>query len=140
MEKTKTDYVRLEREVLEIMEIEGRLQDEGATREDIDRIEAIADAGSPRAEFDIGMCIYCGIQREADKETAFRWFERSRKHANSEIQFQLCYVYFTNGMKEEADDCVRRMVEDDPEYAMSMLKKIDRGWPVGDAMPDSLHL
>lgn len=129
MEKSKADYVRLEREALEIMEIEGRLQDERATREDIDRIEAIANGGSPRAEFDIGMCIYCGIQREADKTLAFRWFERSRKHASSEIQFQLCYVYFTNGMKEEADDCVRRMVEDDPEYAISMLKGMKDGAP-----------
>lgn len=129
MEKSKTDYVRLEREALEIMEIEGRLQEERATREDIDRIEAIADGGSPRAEFDIGMCIYCGIQREADKRLAFRWFERNRKHASSEIQFQLCYVYFTNGMKEEADDCVRRMVEDDPEYAISMLKGMKDGAP-----------
>lgn len=129
MEKSKTDHVRLEREALEIMEIEGRLQEERATREDIDRIEAIADGGSPRAEFDIGMCIYCGIQREADKRLAFRWFERNRKHASSEIQFQLCYVYFTNGMKEEADDCVRRMVENDSEYAMSMLKGMKDGAP-----------
>ena len=129
MEKSKTDHVRLEREALEIMEIEGRLQGKRATREDIDRIEAIAEGGSPRAEFDIGMCIYCGIQREADKRLAFQWFERSRKHASSEIQFQLCYVYFTNDMTEEADDCVRRMVEDDPEYAISMLMGMKDGAP-----------
>lgn len=131
MEKSKTDYVRLEREVLEIIEIEGRLQEERATAEDIDRIEAIAEAGSPRAEFDIGMCVYCGIKREADKRLAFKWFDKSRKHASAEIQFQLCYVYFTNGMKEEADDCVRRMLDDDPEYAVSVLRGME-GWDLSN--------
>jgi hypothetical protein len=51
MKKTKVDYTRLKDEVMEIIEIERKLQCETATRSDVDRMEEIASGGTPRAEF-----------------------------------------------------------------------------------------
>ncbi|HMM00929.1 MAG TPA: hypothetical protein PKC96_06315 [Bacilli bacterium] len=129
MKKTKVDYTRLKDEVMEIIEIERKLQCETATRSDVDRMEEIASGGAPRAEFNIGMCNYCGIQREPSLKTAFEWFDRCRMHAGSELQVQLCYVYFTNDRLKEANDCVRRMVHDDPKMASDLLKEIEKRWP-----------
>jgi len=129
MKKTKIDYTRLKNEVREIIEIEERLGDETATRSDVDRMEEIASSGTPRAEFNIGMCNYCGIQREPSLKIAFEWFDKCRMHAGSELQVQLCYVYFTNDRINEANDCVRRMVHDDPKMASELLKEIEKRWP-----------
>jgi hypothetical protein len=42
---------------------------------------------------------------------------------------QLCYVYFTNDRMNEANDCVTRMVQDDPKMASDLLKEIQKRWP-----------
>lgn len=55
MKKTKVDYTRLKDEVMEIIEIERKLQCETATRGDVDRMEEIASSG-PREPSSTSAC------------------------------------------------------------------------------------
>jgi TPR repeat protein len=116
---------RLLAELKETFDIESKIGNSTSTKDEIDRLEAIAEAGSPMAEFDIGMCYLNGTNREVNKMTAFRWFDKCREHASADLQIKLCYQYFQAGMIKEADDCDERGLEDDPDimlYAYHQMK------------------
>jgi TPR repeat protein len=124
MKMTKNERERLLAELKETFDIESKIGNLTSTKDEIDRLEAIAEAGSPRAEYDIGMCYLNGTNREANKMTAFRWFDKCRKHASADLQVKLCYQYFQAGMLKKADDCVERGVKDDPEEMMAIFKEM----------------
>lgn len=128
MRMNKKESERLLEELRETFDIESKIGSSSSTKEEIDRLEAIAKAGSPIAEYDIGMCFLNGTNRERNEKIAFQWFDRCRKHASADLQIKLCYQYFQAGMLKEADDCVERGVKDDPDtmlYAYRQMKMED---------------
>jgi TPR repeat protein len=125
MRMTKKESERFLAELKEKFDIESKISNSSSTKDEIDRLEAIAEAGSQRAEYDIGMCYLNGTNREANKVIAFRWFDKCREHASADLQVKLCYQYFQAGMIKEADDCVERGLKDDPDtmlYAYHQMK------------------
>ena len=124
MRMTKKERERLLAELKETFDIESKISNSSSTKEEIDRLEAIAEAGSPRAEYDIGICYLNGTNREANKMAALRWFDKCRKHASADLQIKLCYQYFQAGMTKEADDCVERGVKDDPNVMIAAYRNM----------------
>lgn len=66
-----------------------------------DGLREKAQLGDPLAQFELGVCYYCGNEVEIDVAEALRWFELAAHQGHVKAQFNTAVIYDLS--KSEAD-------------------------------------
>ena len=75
------------RDAFSIIEtIEKKLREGKETMKDIRTLEILAKSGNSKAEFNYGMCLFCGIKMDTNYEKALYWFNRAKKNGDPFLQ------------------------------------------------------
>ena len=81
----------------ELLRIEVLLSKNKMTQEDAESLQALAEKGHPRAEFDYGLFL---AMEKKDSQGAKEWFDRCRRHASGSFMNKLRRAYVLIGKRK----------------------------------------